>query len=114
MRPETWPTSNPASRNPVPRYWLKPVPVPSRLPLDFRGFSRHTDESTWAPRAKQEKGIQMSTVEEESHSLAGPASSSVSSERRQRRQMLIALAMLLLALILVLIKDRQYFFPSSS
>jgi protein TonB len=35
-------------------------------------------------------------------------------ERRQRRQMLIALALLLIALILVLVKDRQFWFPSST
>jgi protein TonB len=35
-------------------------------------------------------------------------------ERRQRRQMLAALALLLIALILVLVKDRQFWFPSST
>jgi protein TonB len=34
-------------------------------------------------------------------------------ERQQRRRMLIALAVLLLALVSVLIKDRQFWFPSS-
>jgi protein TonB len=35
------------------------------------------------------------------------------SEQKQRRQMLIALALLLVALILVLVKDREFWFPST-
>ena len=35
------------------------------------------------------------------------------SEHKQRRQMLVALALLLVALILVLVKDRDFWFPSS-
>ncbi len=36
------------------------------------------------------------------------------SEQKQRRQMLLALALLLAALILVLVKDKQFWFPSST
>jgi protein TonB len=49
------------------------------------------------------------SLQERPPELTAPAGS----EQKQRRLMLIALALLLVALIVVLVKDRQFWFPSS-
>jgi protein TonB len=55
----------------------------------------------------------MPTLQQKSGSDMGSTVPDAASEQQQRRRMLIALGVLLLALISVLIKDRQFWFPSS-
>jgi TonB family protein len=55
----------------------------------------------------------MPMLERKSSSDLGGTLPDAASEQQQRRRMLIALGVLLLALIAVLIKDRQFWFPSS-
>jgi protein TonB len=52
-------------------------------------------------------------VEENSNIEVSGAPFEPGAEPKQRRQMLVALALLLVALILVLVKDRDFWFPSS-
>jgi TonB family protein len=57
----------------------------------------------------------MSMIVKENSNLEVADSSPIASfELKQRRRMLLALALLLVALIVVLIKDRQFWFPSSA
>ena len=55
----------------------------------------------------------MPMLEQKSGPDMGSSPPDAAFEKQQRRRMLIALAVLLLALISVLIKDRQFWFPSS-
>jgi TonB family protein len=55
----------------------------------------------------------MPTLEQKSNPDIGSPLPDAAFEEQQRRRMLVALAVLLLALISVLIKDRQFWFPSS-
>lgn len=56
----------------------------------------------------------MPMVEQNNDTEIGSPPPQPAFEQQQRRRMLIALAVLLIALISVLIKDRQFWFPSSS
>jgi protein TonB len=54
----------------------------------------------------------MPMLEDGQQQLSPPAE--ITREPKQRRQMLVALALLLIALVLVLIRDRQFWFPSTT
>jgi periplasmic protein TonB len=56
----------------------------------------------------------MPMLEQNSSAEVGSPAPQAALEHQQRRRMLIALALLFMALVAVLIKDRQFWFPSSS